>query len=548
MQQIKLNFSQTSSEILIGAGALRSLREHMSGVGLEGLGLVVSQPRVLKAIDSRALGRLPLVTIPEGESAKTMGTVSRLIDRMVSHGLTRQSAIVALGGGVVGDVAGFAASVYLRGIAVVQVPTTLLAQVDSSVGGKTGVNHRAGKNLIGSFHQPRLVIVDPAVLASLPPRQYSSGLYEALKYGVIRDRALFLSFGRNREAILRRDVPALEELISGCLRIKAAVVGADEREGDLRRILNFGHTIGHALETAAKYRRILHGEAVGYGMLAAHLDREGNEKDLQSTGCSNRGCGSRHREVAATGRYFCRSGDGGDRSRQKGPGRIAPFCLAQRGRSGGDESGRPEEAGSERRGGGFEVRSMRETPKNRERLQGPDSRVVRQMFADIAPSYDFLNHFLSLSIDRRWRRRAVGFIASLEPDPADLCLDLCSGTGDLSIELHRRLNLQVVSSDFCHPMLSESRKKLRSAGFGDAVHLTEADASSCRLRTAASRSSRSRSDFEISKASNAALQEMGRVLEPDGSLVILEFSRSVLPLFGRFSGSISGTFFQGWER
>ena len=248
---------------------MRSLREHMSGAGLDGPTLIVSQPRVLKAIDRRALGRLPLVTIPDGERAKSMGTVSRLIDRMVSDGLTRQSAIVAVGGGVVGDVAGFAASVYLRGIAVVQVPTTLLAQVDSSVGGKTGVNHRAGKNLIGSFHQPRLVVVDPAVLASLPPRQYSSGLYEALKYGVIRDRALFVSFGRNREAILGRDVPALEELISGCLRIKAAVVSADEREDDLRRILNFGHTIGHALETAARYRRILHGEAVGYGMLAA---------------------------------------------------------------------------------------------------------------------------------------------------------------------------------------------------------------------------------------------------------------------------------------
>ena len=269
MQQIKLNVSETSTEILVGGGAFGALREHMSAAGLNGSSLVVSQPRVLKAIERRDLGRLPLVTIPDGERAKTMGTVSRLIDRMVSHGLTRQSAIVAVGGGVVGDVAAFAASIYLRGIAVVQVPTTLLAQVDSSVGGKTGVNHRAAKNLIGSFHQPRLVVVDPSLLASLPRRQYSSGLYEALKYGIIRDRALFLRFGRNREAILEREVQALEELISDCLRIKVAVVGADEREGDLRRILNFGHTIGHALETAAGYRRILHGEAVGYGMLAA---------------------------------------------------------------------------------------------------------------------------------------------------------------------------------------------------------------------------------------------------------------------------------------
>jgi len=269
MQEIKLNLVETSTDILVGGGVLPSLRERMCGAGIKGPTLIVSQPRVLKAIDRQVLGPLPVVMIPDGERAKTMRTVSRLINEMVLHGLTRQSALVALGGGVVGDVAGFAASVYLRGIALVQVPTTLLAQVDSSVGGKTGVNHRAGKNLIGSFHQPRLVIVDPDVLSSLPPRQYSSGLYEALKYGVIKDRALFLSFRRNQNAILARAIPALEDLISDCLRIKSTIVQADQREGNLRRILNFGHTIGHALETAAGYRRILHGEAVGYGMLAA---------------------------------------------------------------------------------------------------------------------------------------------------------------------------------------------------------------------------------------------------------------------------------------
>ena len=188
---------------------------------------------------------------------------------MVALGLTRQSTVVAIGGGVVGDVAGFAASVYLRGIAVVQVPTTLLAQVDSSVGGKTGVNHRAGKNLIGTFHQPRLVVADPLLLASLPSREYRSGLYETLKYGVIRDPRLFEDFERYQRKILDRDPAILEKLIFRSLQIKADVVRADEKEGNLRRILNFGHTLGHAIEAASGYRKIRHGEAVAYGMLGA---------------------------------------------------------------------------------------------------------------------------------------------------------------------------------------------------------------------------------------------------------------------------------------
>ena len=179
---------------------------------------------------------------------------------------------------------------------------------------------------------------------------------------------------------------------------------------------------------------------------------------------------------------------------------------------------------------------MRETANNRARLQEPDPRVVRQMFADIAPSYDFLNHFLSLSIDRRWRRRAVGFIASLEPDAADVCLDLCSGTGDLSIELHRRLNLQVISSDFCHPMLSESRKKLRSANLGDVVHLTEADALELPFADASFAFVTIAFGLRNLESIEGGLREMVRVLRPDGALVILEFSRPVLPLFREFFG------------
>ncbi len=179
---------------------------------------------------------------------------------------------------------------------------------------------------------------------------------------------------------------------------------------------------------------------------------------------------------------------------------------------------------------------MRETAKNRAPSQGPDPLVVRQMFADIAPSYDFLNHFLSLSIDRRWRRRAVGFIASSDPDPADVCLDLCSGTGDLSIELHRQLNLRVVSSDFCHPMLFESRKKLRSAGFGDAIHLAEADALELPFADGSFAFVTIAFGLRNLESIERGLREMRRVLQPGGPLVVLEFSRPVLPLFREVFG------------
>jgi 3-dehydroquinate synthase len=212
---------------------------------------------------------MEIVTIPDGERAKTLGDSRRLVDRMVALRLPRDATAIALGGGVVGDVTGFAASIYLRGIPLVQVPTTLLAQVDSSVGGKTGVNHPLGKNLIGTFHQPRLVVVDPDFLGTLPRREYRSGLYEALKYGVIRDARLFESFETDLDRILGRDPDVLADLVYRCLRIKTDVVEADEREGNLRRILNFGHTIGHGIEAALGYRKVRHGEAVAYGMLGA---------------------------------------------------------------------------------------------------------------------------------------------------------------------------------------------------------------------------------------------------------------------------------------
>jgi 3-dehydroquinate synthase len=174
-----------------------------------------------------------------------------------------------MGGGVVGDVGGFLASIFMRGIPVIQVPTTLVAQVDSSIGGKTGVNLVTGKNLIGTFYQPLAVWADPEVLRTLPDREYRSGLFEAMKYGVIRNPEIFELMESQRDALLRRDVEVLERLIVECIKVKADVVGADERESGERKILNFGHTIGHALESATKYKHFLHGEAVGWGMVAA---------------------------------------------------------------------------------------------------------------------------------------------------------------------------------------------------------------------------------------------------------------------------------------
>ncbi len=219
----------------------------------------------------RAGRRVEILEMPDGERSKKLAQLEKLAAKLVKRGADRGSVILALGGGVVGDVGGFLASIFMRGIRVVQVPTTLLAQVDAAIGGKTGVNLAAGKNLLGTFHQPLAVLADPDVLATLPEREYRSGLFEAMKYGVIRNPAIFERMESQREALLARDGALLETLIADCVRVKAAVVSADEREGGERRILNFGHTIGHALEAETRYRKLLHGEAVGWGMIAAAL-------------------------------------------------------------------------------------------------------------------------------------------------------------------------------------------------------------------------------------------------------------------------------------
>ena len=210
-----------------------------------------------------------LIEMPEGERFKRLATVENLAEQLVKFGADRSGVIVAFGGGVAGDVAGFLASLFMRGVDVVQIPTTVLAQVDASIGGKTGVNLKAGKNLIGTFHQPRVVLIDPQVLSTLPEREYRAGLFEALKCGVIGNPQLFSSFEKERAKIEARDPGTVEYLITESVRLKAHVVSVDEKENGLRRILNFGHTVGHALEAETNYKVLLHGEAVAWGMVAA---------------------------------------------------------------------------------------------------------------------------------------------------------------------------------------------------------------------------------------------------------------------------------------
>jgi 3-dehydroquinate synthase len=210
-----------------------------------------------------------------GEQNKRLAELERLAERMVACGADRSSVVVAFGGGITCDVAGFLAASFMRGVPVIQMPTTLLAQVDAGVGGKTGVNLASGKNLLGAFHQPLAALIDPEVLATLPEREYRAGIFEVVKCGVIRSPELFRLMSREPEAVLRQEAAAVDAMIAESVRIKAEVVSADEREGGLRRILNFGHTFGHALEAETGYARFLHGEAVAYGMKAAtHLARD----------------------------------------------------------------------------------------------------------------------------------------------------------------------------------------------------------------------------------------------------------------------------------
>jgi len=276
MRTVKVPLGDRSYSIKIGNGLLPKLGVECRRLKLETRCAVVTDrtvgPLYAKAAlaSLRQAGFAPVeIRVPTGETAKSLRTIHACYDQLARHRIERSSFIVALGGGVVGDMAGFLAASYLRGIGFVQVPTTLLAQVDSSVGGKVGVNLKAGKNLVGAFYQPRLVLCDLDTLKTLPKRELRAGLAEVIKYGIIADAALFRRLERTLPGLLRLDAKGLAHVVDRSCQIKAKVVGQDEREGGLRAILNYGHTIGHALEAISRYGKYLHGEAISIGQVAA---------------------------------------------------------------------------------------------------------------------------------------------------------------------------------------------------------------------------------------------------------------------------------------
>jgi 3-dehydroquinate synthase len=269
--RIDVRTSSAHYPVDIGAGVLSALPRVLDEVHAPARRFVVSTAAVweLHGQAARTLTAEEPILLPDGERHKNVATVMKIYDALIRASADRATCLIAIGGGVVGDVAGFAAATFLRGVPVVQVPSTLLAQVDSAIGGKTGVNHPLGKNLIGSYHQPLAVIVDPLLLATLPRREFRAGLYEVVKYGMIASRPLFDRLSQELTRLFAREPESLVPVIAESCRIKADVVGVDEKESGPRRALNFGHTAGHALEAVTKYRRFRHGEAVAYGMLVA---------------------------------------------------------------------------------------------------------------------------------------------------------------------------------------------------------------------------------------------------------------------------------------
>ena len=276
MIQVPVSTPSLRYEVLIGRGLLEGAGDYICKIigGRRVIVITASPIRrrwgkvLLQSLTKSGLST-EILEMPDGEPAKRLSTLEKLAEKLVKLGADRDAVLIALGGGVVGDVTGFLASIYMRGVGVIQVPTTVLAQVDAAIGGKTGVNLKSGKNLLGTFHQPCAVLVDPNVLATLPSREYRAGLYESLKCGIIGDPGLFQLFEERRREILDRDPAVVEKVIADSVRLKASVVSADEKEGGLRQVLNLGHTLGHAIEAETRYKQLLHGEAVAWGMLAA---------------------------------------------------------------------------------------------------------------------------------------------------------------------------------------------------------------------------------------------------------------------------------------
>src|SRR6266850_6185041 len=275
MTDIPVNLGSRAYRILVAIGALGTVGAELAKLRVGRKAVLITDPAidrlhgepVARSLSGAGFDLIRL-SVPEGEQAKVLETARELWDRLLGEGCDRSSTVVALGGGAVGDLAGFVAATYMRGMNFVQVPTTLLAQVDASIGGKTAIDHPRAKNLIGAFYQPRLVLADTAALLTLPERELRSGLAEVIKHGVVLDAAYFDEVERDAAALIRRDPVTLERIVAGSCRLKGSVVERDEQEAELRHVLNYGHTIGHAIEAVTGYKRFAHGEAVSLGMVA----------------------------------------------------------------------------------------------------------------------------------------------------------------------------------------------------------------------------------------------------------------------------------------
>jgi 3-dehydroquinate synthase len=275
MTDIPVNLGSRAYRILVAIGALDTVGAELAKLRVGRKAILITDPAidrlhggpVARSLSGAGFDLIRL-SVPEGEQAKVLETARGLWDRLLDAGCDRSSTVVALGGGAVGDLSGFVAATYMRGMNFVQVPTTLLAQVDASIGGKTAIDHPRAKNLIGAFHQPRLVLVDPAVLGTLPEREFRSGLAEVIKHGIVLDAGYFEDLEANVQALLRRDLTTLERVVAGSCRLKARIVERDEQEAELRWVLNYGHTVGHAIEAATGFQVWTHGEAVSLGIAA----------------------------------------------------------------------------------------------------------------------------------------------------------------------------------------------------------------------------------------------------------------------------------------
>lgn len=273
---IPVRLGARSYDIVVEPGALGTVGTRLAALRVGSRAAVVTSAPIRELHGKAVIESLEragfvttLVEVPDGETSKSLAVAEECWDRFLQLGLDRSSTVLALGGGAVGDLAGFVSATYMRGTNFVQVPTTVLAQVDASIGGKTAIDHPRAKNLIGAFHQPRLVVVDPAAVKTLPEREFRSGLAEVIKHGIVLDEGYFVELERHVPAILARDLDVLTGVIGGSCRLKASVVERDEREAELRAVLNYGHTVGHALEAVTGYERWAHGEAVSLGIVAA---------------------------------------------------------------------------------------------------------------------------------------------------------------------------------------------------------------------------------------------------------------------------------------